>query len=475
MTTQFISLGAVCLALRPLLIAALLGAAPVPLTAVAEESGRSQAVARMSGTSPAEVGIQRWERLTRARPAEADNWVGLGNAWMQRSRDQFEEATLARAEAAFRQALGLDANHVGAMLGVAWVFNTQHEFDTGGQWANRVLELDPQQPDAHALLGDAAVERGDYASAFEHYQACLDLRPDLSSYSRAAHLLFLTGDVRRAQSLMRQAIAAGGPYPENVAWCRAQLARMMFDHGALVAAEKLVASARKDSPANPHLLAMAARLRVARRDYAEAVRLYEQAASTSPQPGILLALAEACELAGDPARAKGWLGRVRSAPGPEVEAEGTHQHGEGPAHRHSHADGNVELARYLADHDLDLDEALQHAVIAYRTFKNVRVTDTLAWCYFKRGLYEQAGKTIQKALKWRTPDAEMLFHAGMIQARLGDRVRARKHLYQALSLNPHFHPRHAQTAADTLTSLGGKGEQPGVATEAAAESTKRGS
>ena len=54
----------------------------------------------------------------------------------------------------------------------------------------------------------------------------------------------------------------------------------------------------------------------------------------------------------------------------------------------------------------------------------------------------------------RTPNADFLFHAGMIYARLGDRPSSQKYLYQALSLNPNFHPAYALLAADTLRELG---------------------
>ena len=64
----------------------------------------------------------------------------------------------------------------------------------------------------------------------------LDLAPNLASYSRAAHLLSLTGDVRKALWLMQKAIDAGGPYPENAAWCRAELARMLLQNGAVLPA-----------------------------------------------------------------------------------------------------------------------------------------------------------------------------------------------------------------------------------------------
>ena len=71
----------------------------------------------------------------------------------------------------------------------------------------------------------------------------------------------------------------------------------------------------------------------------------------------------------------------------------------------------------------------------------------LAWALAQAGRYEEARSAIRKALAQHTPDAEILFHAGMIYARLGDRVTAQKFLYEALSMNPHFHPAHPATAA----------------------------
>ena len=82
----------------------------------------------------------------------------------------------------------------------------------------------------------------------------LDLRPDLSAYSRAAHLLFVTGDVRRAAWLMGKAINAAAPYAENTAWCRAQLALMHLATGNLVAAEQIVEQAIIQAPHNYHVL-----------------------------------------------------------------------------------------------------------------------------------------------------------------------------------------------------------------------------
>jgi hypothetical protein len=47
----------------------------------------------------------------------------------------------------------------------------------------------------------------------------------------------------------------------------------------------------------------------------------------------------------------------------------------------------------------------------------------------------------------------ILFHAGMIYAKLGEHTRAQGYLHQALSLHANFHPVYATLAADTLTQL----------------------
>lgn len=423
------------------------------------------ATAPATAPSPTtDAAIARAEDQTRLKPNAPDPWVSLGNAWMQKSRDLNHGIGYARAEAAYRKALAVDDHHVPALLGMAWVCNTRHEFDAGTTWAKKAIDLDPQQPDAYALLGDTAVELGDYAGAFEHYQTCLDLRPDLSSYSRSAHLLFLTGDLRRAQMLMRQAITAGGPFPENVAWCRAQLARMQFQTGALVLAEKTIQDALREAPQNPHLLAMSGKLKLARGEPAAAASDLEKAATLSPQLAVLADLTLAYQLAGDLTQSKAVARRIQELHHPTDDAH-IHDVAATEPHRHGHGAGDADWALYLADHDGDLDEALREAEAAYRVSKSIHVSDALAWVYYRKGQYDSARKTVLKAMKWKTPDAMLLFHAGMIHARLGEWPAARTYLYKALSLNPNFHPLFTNEAAETLRNLAGKpSPQPARAT-----------
>ena len=399
------------------------------------------AIAGITGDSSTDRDIAKWLSAVKQGMKNDTAWVRLGNSLMQKVRETGDQAHYGQAEFSYRQALAIRPKDIGATIGIAWVYGGLHQFERSIEWANKVLELDPKNPDAHGLIGDAAVEFGDYNTAFEHYQEMLDCRPDLSSYSRAAHLMYLTGDLQKATWLMRKAINAGGPYAENTAWCRAQLAVMLLNTGAHAIAERELEQAIKTAPNNYYVLDATGKIKSAQKDYDTAIEYYKKAIEVTPNPKTIIALGDLYLLTSEKEKAEEQFKLV--------ETHQAHSHDMG-SHEHH---GNTFLARFYADHDRNLPEALKEAEAAYRNSKNVFVTDTLAWCYYKNGRYEEARKVIQKALRWQTPDANILFHAGMIYAKLSKHTVAQKYLYQALSLNPNFHPVYSSVAVETLKQL----------------------
>jgi tetratricopeptide (TPR) repeat protein len=272
--------------------------------------------------------------------------------------------------------------------------------------------------------------------------------------------------------LMQKAVDAGGPYPENTAWCRAQLALMLFQTGALVSSEGQIKLALEEAPENPHVLAVAGRIATARQDYKTAIEFYQKSITSVPTHDALAELVELYRLTGRDQEAAAQFEQVIAfhkaarrdyqhdhARPPGASAEHPHRDGalSGHSHHpHEHAHGNLQLARFYADHNRNLDEALREARAAWTAFPNVMAADTLGWCLYQKGEFTEAGKMMRHALKRGTPDAAIHFHAGMIYTRLGNQPLAQKHLYQALSLNPHFHPTQTGLAADTLKALGAR-------------------
>jgi len=385
--------------------------------------------------------IASWIEKLKQNPQNSDGWTSLGDAYLQKGRETLDFAYYDRAQTAFEKALELRSTNVPAMIGMAAVTGSRHEFEQSIDWAAKATKLDPGNAAALGVLGDAALEMGDYEKAYHHYQKMIDARPDLASYSRGAHLLYLSGDVRKALWLMEKAVAAGAPYAENTAWCQAQLALMLWGTGALEAAEQTLVKALEQTPQNQHLLVAMGKVRASKRDYPAAIDAYKKAVAIAPQHEAVRALGELYRLTGQEEQAQQQFALLERI------------HAMNKAHG---VRGDMQMVRFYADHDIHLDEAVKLAEEEFALRPNVFAADTLAWTYYKAGRYDDAKKTIAKALRHRTPDANILFHAGMIYAKTGDREAAKKHLYQALSLNPNFDPVHAPIAAEALKSLGAR-------------------
>jgi tetratricopeptide (TPR) repeat protein len=397
------------------------------------------ALPKATGSSMTDRQIAKWSEKAQQSPRDIRAWDNLGDALMQKARETADVTYYGHAEKAYQQALALDPKSVAALTGMAWVNGCRHEFEKSVAWAKKALALDPKENEAFGLLGDADVEMGDYDAAFKQYQTMLDIRPDIASYGRGAHLLYLTGDIRKAVFLMVKAIDVGAPYAENTAWCRAQLGLILFNDGHLLAAENTLQAALQKTPHNYQVLAAMGKIKAAKKDYAGAIACYQQSIAIVPQHDSLVALGDLYTLTGKPQEAEKQYALV----------ETIHQLLKANGVR-----GDMQIAQFYADHDRRLPEALKEAEAEYATRRNVYAADTLAWCYYKSGRYAEAGNLIKQALRINTPEARFLYHAGMIANRLGDRDAAQMYLARALNLNPNFHPVQAAEAAETLRRIG---------------------
>ncbi|GHC47100.1 tetratricopeptide repeat protein [Roseibacillus persicicus] len=386
----------------------------------------------------------------------ARDLIRQGDALMQEARNTLSHDFDA-AEEAYRRALAIDEKNPEALVGMAWVSNSNHDFPAGKVWAQKALAEDPRALEAYALMGDGAVELGDYEEAFDHFQAALDIRGDLSTYSRAAHLLWLNGDDDQAHTLMRQAIKSGGPHLENVAWCRAELAMMLLKVNDLPHARREAEAAVKLAPQNPRALIARGRVYQADEKYEKAIESFQQSAAITPTHDALAPLAELFLQTGETEKAKAQIEGVV-----KFHLPGAHHHGHEGGHHHHHHDhghhheASSQLALFLADHQQSLNLATEQGEAAYKAFPNLHAADSLAWCYFQQGKLSEAQRYSQLALRLGTSEPLFHFHAGMIEKGLGNEAAARKHLSHALTLSPSFHPRHAPAARVILSKMASK-------------------
>ncbi len=383
--------------------------------------------------------IAKWEARVKANVNEDASWVNLGDALMQKARETADAGYYTLAEEAYNKALKIKPHSDTAMTGLAWVNGGRHEFEKSIDWAQKAIALDPKNNLAYGIVGDAQVEMGNYDDAFTSYQKMLDIRPDISSYSRGAHLLNITGNTLKANWLMTKAIQMGGPYAENTSWCRAQLALILFNEGAVMPAEKVLEEALKNSPNNYQVLAAMGKVKAAKKDYTAAIDCYQKSAAIAPMHDTIASLGDLYTLTGKSDEANKQYALL----------ETIHTLNKSKGVR-----GDMQMAQFYADHDRNLEVALSEAKDEYSTRKNVFAADTLAWCLYKNGKFEEAKDMIKKALSHHTPDARFAFHAGMIYEKLGNRHLAQECLYKALSLNPNFSPVYASIAESEYQKLG---------------------
>jgi tetratricopeptide (TPR) repeat protein len=341
-------------------------------------------------------------------------------------------------------------HNVGGLVVLTQVEFATHDFAAARDHAKKLAELDSDKSYPHQMLGDALLELGDYSqaqTAFWRMEQFVEV-PGLTQATieqRASRMAFLRGDTktarRKMQAALVHALAAPRPPRETVAWCRWQLGENAFSVGDYSVAERHYRDALTTFPDYFRAVASLARVRAAQGDVAEAIKLYEQAVYLLPDPSFVAALGDLYHL-------------VRR----EKDAAAQYRLVGAIAHL-SAVSGNLynrQQALFLADHDLNSQQAYAMAAKEYAVRRDIYGADALAWTALKAGRLAEAQSAIKDALHLGTQDPKLFYHAGMIAHAAGDETSAREYLHRALSLSPQFDPLQAPIARKTLMSMDGQ-------------------
>jgi tetratricopeptide (TPR) repeat protein len=365
----------------------------------------------------------------------------LAFEYLQRARATGDVDDYARAEAAATRSLSvLPQDNLNGSLALASVRLVQHDYAAALTLSDEAIVLKPGGAAGYGLKGDALFGLGRYDEADKAYQRQVLLEPDVGALSRLAGLAFIRGDNLNAEDFWKQAIDRGAGSRENQAWAQVQLGRLYFDSGNLDLANKQYEAALQNFPEYIHALAGQAAVMAARGRWDGSARLYETVVQRQPEPEYVIALGDVYARAGREADARRQYDLVDVI-----------DH----LYRAAGIDTDLQLALFNADHDQNLDAAVQSAAMAYERAPGVYAADAYAWTLFKTGQVKEADRLMSDALRLGTPDARLHYHAGNVRLALGDEAGARRSLEQALRLNPHFSLLHAPDARQTLAELKG--------------------
>jgi len=290
-------------------------------------------------------------------------------------------------------------------------------------------------PFDYGLLADVLMEQGQLAEAAEACQTMMDLRPDLDSYARGAHIRWLKGDLSGAREMMQAAADASSPQnPDTAAWTRTRLAALHFQAGATADAERACGEAMALRPDYPPALLMRGRMLLAGDDRDAALDVLERAAHANPLPEYQWAFAEALRASGREQEAAGVEARLRS---------------------HGAAGDPRTLSLYLATRGEEPLLAVRLAEEEFQQRQDVFTHDALAWALAAAGRLDEARTHMSRALAEGTDDARLWFHATIIAARAGQHEEAAGWLEKAGVLAPlllHSEREQLEAAAELLAN-----------------------
>ncbi|MFN7924218.1 MAG: tetratricopeptide repeat protein [Bryobacteraceae bacterium] len=347
--------------------------------------------------------IAMLEKMSAAQPHNAKLRVQLGLDYLQKLRETGDGRYLDLANKAVAAVLEREPEHLDARRARNEIHLHRHLFRLVAKESEILLARSPNDPGLWANLGDALMELGQYPRAGKAYQRMTELRPDLSSHSRMAWYAFVIGNAEAAMGLMRKAIEAGSPLPEQVAWCWSELGDIQFKVGRPAEARSSFQRALALYPALHAAHAGIARLLAAEGKRTEAIASLERARAIRPQVQYCAELEElyrAAKMEKQAAASRQMLDALAKLAGARGEK------------------ADRTLAIIYADQGRELDRALALAKAEFENRDDVYSHDALGWVLHKMGKKNEAKVEMDRAVTYGTPEPMFRKHVDAIAASL---------------------------------------------------------
>lgn len=390
----------------------------------------------LAATSPTNRQIEEAQKLIDKNPNVPNGYNSLTVAYIHSARETGDFSLNSKAETAVGRALELEPENLTAQKLKTSLMLTFHRFAEALEAATRLQAKSPQDAFIYGVLTDANVELGNYKEAIDAAQKMVDLRPNMESYARVSYVRSLHGDPKGAIEAMQMAAKIADPIEkEPQAWCLVHLGDEFFKIGNYAEAEKQYDTALNVFPNYHFALAGKGRARVAQNDFESAVKFLTESNNRVPNvENVIL------------------LGDVYTKTGKSDEANKQYELAQFIEQKFGNIDQR-RLALLWTDRDTKLDEALEIAKREHETRKDIFTADIYAWCLYKKGQFQEAKSAITEAMRLKTKDARIFYHAGMIEKSLGNTKEAKRLLQAALQTNPFFDILQSDNAKSALQEI----------------------
>ncbi|MFF0186081.1 tetratricopeptide repeat protein [Streptomyces sp. NPDC005244] len=382
------------------------------------------------------------ETHLRAHPRDDQSWAVLGTAYAEQARRTATAAYYPKAEKALRTSLDVrPQDNTAALDGLAGLAVARGDFRTAKQWGEASVKLAPKRWTAYPALVDAYTGLGDHKATRRALDKLLALRPGPATQAVAARAYWDRGRREDAGAAIADA-TAGATTPSQQAAFLQQGGQLAWERGDVQESLDHYRAAVNTDPDEHAALAGQGRALAALGRTSEALRAYQAALAKRPAPRQALELGELYDKLGLPGAARAQYDLVRELVRRDA-AQGV--------------DDDLVLGFLEADHG-DPQEAVRRLRAEWDRQPGIAVADALGWALHRAGDDAQAltfaTRTMDKEHGGEVRSALYAYHRGQIERDLGKAGPARRHLAEALRINPYFSPLLAPAAREALAALG---------------------
>ncbi len=140
--------------------------------------------------------IAKLQEVTGLHPDSPRAWTALGNAYANENRT-------ADSRAAYEKAIGIDAGFVPGHinLGVSFLSQEPKDYAVAEMHFKHAVELTPNEPNPHDLLGDVHRAQNNFEAAYDDYTRAAELAPELgSALQQRGHVNSFLGNYDEARA-----------------------------------------------------------------------------------------------------------------------------------------------------------------------------------------------------------------------------------------------------------------------------------
>ncbi|HEV7992809.1 MAG TPA: tetratricopeptide repeat protein [Gemmatimonadaceae bacterium] len=384
-------------------------------------------------------------------PTGGSDLARLGALYLARARETGDPHDVLLAEEAARHSLSNRAERNGAAASVLQSsLLAQHRFDEALHLAVAARDAEPDKPRLRAAVGEIQMELGQYDSARVAFAELHAPLGDLTIAPRLARWAEIEGQPERALRMLRAALAMAKREPtlprEQLAWYHLRVGDVELRTGRPVSADSAYLAGLAVHPGDYRILSALSHSALVQRRWRDAIAYGEQAIARTLDPATLGTLSDAYAAAGDSAKSAEYAHVLDVA---VLRQPGAY-------HR--------AWSLFLLDHDRHVATVSRKIREELRTRRDIYAYDLLAWSLHKQGRDRDAAVAMKSALAQGTVDAQLFYHAGIIERAGGNADSARVLLERALAVNPYFHPSQVADARAVLASLPPRGDERTVAT-----------